>query len=87
MGTIDDLIGYLDASRSPWHAASSTTALLLEAGFQPLSLGDDWTDLPAAGFVASGASVVAFRTAEDADPTSASSAGSSSPSRSTGACC
>lgn len=66
MGTIDDLIGYLDASRSPWHAASSTTALLLEAGFQPLSLGDDWTDLPAAGFVASGASVVAFRTAEDA---------------------
>ncbi|CAB4572497.1 MAG: M18 family aminopeptidase [Actinomycetes bacterium] len=63
MGTLDDLIGYLDDSRSPWHAAGSTAAALLTAGFEPLALGDDWTELPAAGFVASGASVVAFRTA------------------------
>lgn len=63
MGTLDDLIGYLDDSRSPWHAAGSTTAALLAGGFQPLSTTDDWTEVPEAGFVAVGASVVAFRTA------------------------
>lgn len=67
MRTIDDLIAYLDASRSPWHAAGSTAGLLVEAGFQPLSLIDDWTELPAAGVVVHGASVVAFRTAGDPD--------------------
>jgi aspartyl aminopeptidase len=65
MGTIDDLIGYLDGSRSPWHAAGSTAAALIEGGFQPVSLADDWTELPPAGFVVSGASVVAFRLAGD----------------------
>ena len=66
MGTIDDLSSYLDASRSPWHAAGSTAAALLEAGFQPLTAGDDWGEVPDAGFVVSGASVVAFRLAGDA---------------------
>ena len=68
MGTLDDLIGYLDGSRSPWHAASSTASALLDAGFGPLSLTDDWTDLPETGFVASGASIVAFRLAATTGP-------------------
>ncbi len=63
MNTIDDLITYLDASRSPWHAAGSTAAALMNAGFQPVSLGDDWSELPPAGFVLSGATLVAFRLA------------------------
>ncbi len=63
MNTIDDLIAYLDASRSPWHAAGSTAAALMNAGFQPVSLGDDWSELPPAGFVLSGATLVAFRLA------------------------
>ena len=61
MNTIDDLITYLDASRSPWHAAGSTAAALMNAGFQPVSLGDDWSELPPTGFVLSGATLVAFR--------------------------
>ncbi len=69
MGTIDDLISYLDASRSPWHAAGSTTTALIAAGFQPLAAGEDWIELPDAGFVVSGASVIAFRLAGEADAT------------------
>ncbi|MCB0999283.1 MAG: M18 family aminopeptidase [Acidimicrobiales bacterium] len=63
MATIDDLIEYLDGSRSPWHAAASSAAALIEAGFQPLVLTDDWTELPDAGVVISGAGLVAFRLA------------------------
>ncbi len=63
MNTIDDLITYLDASRSPWHAAGSTAAALMNAGFQPVSIADDWSELPSAGFVLSGATLVAFRLA------------------------
>ena len=71
MGTLDDLIGYLDGSRSPWHAASSTATALLDAGFEPVSLTDDWTELPDAGFVVSGASIVAFRLAATGGPAGA----------------
>ncbi len=63
MNTIDDLISYLDASRSPWHAAASAASLLIGAGFRPLSAGLEWTELPPAAFVMSGASVIAFRVA------------------------
>ena len=34
-GTLDDLIGYLDDSRSPWHAAGSSVTALVAAGFAP----------------------------------------------------
>ena len=60
---LHDLISYLDSSRSPWHATSSAAQRLIAAGFQPMELADDWNLLPAAGFVVSGASLVAFRQA------------------------
>jgi aspartyl aminopeptidase len=63
---LDDFIGFLDASRSPFHAASSAVARLVAAGFEPLRLADAWDDLPSTGFVAEGAAVVAFRLADRA---------------------
>jgi aspartyl aminopeptidase len=68
-GPVDDLIDFLDSSPSPWHAASSTVARLLDAGFTPLSTTVTWGDLPEAGLVVNGASVVAFRRAAQATPT------------------
>jgi len=68
-GDLDDLITYLDSSPSPWHAASTTARRLLDAGFAPLSTTDLWTELPPAGFVAIGASVVAYRLAAQPTPT------------------
>jgi aspartyl aminopeptidase len=64
---LDDLIAFLDASRSPWHVVSSAAERLLAAGFEPLPFTDDWSQrvLPAAGFVVRGASIVAFRQAAE----------------------
>jgi aspartyl aminopeptidase len=60
---IDDLVSFLDASPSPWHAAGSAARALVESGFEPISLTSRWDDLPAAGLVVAGASVIAFRRA------------------------
>ena len=67
-GPLDDLIDFLDSSPSPWHAASSTVARLLDTGFTPLSTTATWSDLPEAGLIVNGASVVAFRRAAEATP-------------------
>lgn len=61
---LDDLIAFLDASRSPFHAASSAAARLLAAGFEPLRATDTWDELPPAGVVVDGAAVVAYRLAD-----------------------
>jgi aspartyl aminopeptidase len=63
MSELDDLIDFLDAAPSPWHAVDSAAARLVGAGFMPLSLADRWDDVPAAGFVVRGAALVAFRSA------------------------
>ncbi|MEX0848125.1 MAG: M18 family aminopeptidase [Ilumatobacteraceae bacterium] len=65
MATIDDLVAFLDASRSPFHAAATAATALLDAGFAPLSLTEPWETVPDAGFVLTGASVVAFRLAAE----------------------
>jgi aspartyl aminopeptidase len=68
-GDLGDLMSYLDASRSPWHAVQSAVERLQAAGFEQLAITDDWSDrgegLPAAGYVISGASLVAYRQAGD----------------------
>jgi len=63
---IDDLRAFLDDSPSPYHAARTATARLLDAGFIELELGTAWSDLPDAGFVLDGGSVVAWRAQADA---------------------
>ena len=58
---IDDLRSFLDASPSPYHAARSAAERLVAAGFAEADPGAAWTELPRAGFVRDGGSVVAWR--------------------------
>jgi aspartyl aminopeptidase len=57
---IDDLLAFLDASPSPWHAVRSAADRLLAAGFEEVIEADPWR--PArAGFVIRGGALVAWR--------------------------
>jgi len=58
---LHDLLGFLDASPSPWHAVDSAIHRLTMAGFAPVALSEPWTELPHAGFVARGGALIAFR--------------------------
>src|SRR5574340_806657 len=57
-----ELIDFIDASPSPWHAVASAEARLLAQGFTRLEEGDQW-QLAAGGryyAVRGGASLIAF---------------------------
>jgi aspartyl aminopeptidase len=64
-----DLIAYLDASPSPWHAAASSAARLAAAGFTEVAFEQQWNDVPAKGFVRRGAALVGWHRGVDAGPT------------------
>ncbi|MET0908434.1 MAG: M18 family aminopeptidase, partial [Ilumatobacteraceae bacterium] len=57
--SLGDLIGFLDASPSPWHAVESTIERL--AGFERLDESAPWPDVPAAGYVVRDAALIAWR--------------------------
>ncbi len=67
---LDDLIDFLDASPSPWHAVDSTIARL--DGFVRLDETDAWadgsTDLPVAGYVVRSGAIVAWRLPSETAP-------------------
>ena len=63
---IDDLIAFLDASPSPWHAVQSSVSRL--AGFEVVSEHDAWTDIPNSGYVVRGGALVAWRLPANARP-------------------
>ncbi len=67
---LPDLIDFLDASPSPWHAAASAAARLRTAGFTEVELGDSNTDVPPKGFVQRGAALVAWHRGAQAGPES-----------------
>lgn len=56
---IADLIAFLDASPSPWHAVESTIERL--DGFERLEETDAWDRVPAAGYVVRDGSIIAWR--------------------------
>ena len=56
---VADLIAFLDASPSPWHAVESMIERL--TGFERLDERDAWTDVPTAGFVVRDAALIAWR--------------------------
>jgi aspartyl aminopeptidase len=56
---VDDLINFLDASPSPWHAVESTVQRL--AGFERLEESAPWTEVPAAGYVVRDGAIIAWR--------------------------
>lgn len=57
---LDDLVSYLDASPSPWHAAESAARRLLAAGFTEVPVTETWVDVPDRGFVRRGAALVGW---------------------------
>jgi aspartyl aminopeptidase len=65
---LDDLIGFLAASPSPWHAVASSAARLSTAGYTSVDFEAPWNQLPARGYVVRGAALVAWNrgTATDA---------------------
>lgn len=60
MSTVTDLIEYLDASPSHWHAARTSAQRLHAAGFAELSLADVWADVPAQGFARRGGALIGW---------------------------
>jgi aspartyl aminopeptidase len=61
-----DLIDFLDASPSPWHAVASAIDRL--DGFVRLDESEAWTDLPAAGYVVRSGAIIAWRLPDDPAP-------------------
>lgn len=60
MTQLDDLIGFLAASPSPWHVVQTAGDRLAAAGFEVANLGSLWSDAPARGYVTRGAALVAW---------------------------
>ncbi|MGA9277185.1 M18 family aminopeptidase [Ilumatobacter sp.] len=61
---LDDLCSYLDGSPSPWHAVASTRTRLVD--FEMLDELDEWTDVPARGYVVRDGAVIAWSIPESA---------------------
>ena len=57
------LFEYIEASPSPYHAVEHSAELLRQAGFLPLSEGEDWRLAPGQGYYVTrnGSSLIAFR--------------------------
>lgn len=55
-----NLIEYLDASPSQWHAAATAAEMLRAAGFSELSAANPWSHVPDKGYVHRGAAIVAW---------------------------
>ncbi len=56
---LTDLIDFLDASPSPWHAVDSTVDRLV--GFRRMEETDAWVDVPTNGFAVRGGAIVAWK--------------------------
>ncbi|MFE3634199.1 M18 family aminopeptidase [Streptomyces cellostaticus] len=75
-GHTDDLMSFLAASPSPYHAVANTAERLEKAGFRQVAETDDWTGAPAAGaagtsggkYVLRGGAIVAWYVPEGAAP-------------------
>jgi aspartyl aminopeptidase len=62
MSSLDDLLAFLAASPTPYHAVASATALLESSGFHPLTPHETWEELGAGRYfvVHEGSALVAF---------------------------
>ena len=70
MAQLDELIGFLAASPSPWHVVQTAGERLAAAGFELASLGSLWSEVPARGYVTRGAALVAWNRSLAATTTS-----------------
>jgi aspartyl aminopeptidase len=67
---VADLIAYLDASPSPWHAVAASVARLRAAGFTEVAERGTWSALPDRGFVVRAGALVAWAQGASAGPSS-----------------
>jgi len=58
---LGDLVAYLDASPSPWHAVATAARMLDDAGWEAVAEQDRWDDLTDRGYVMRGGALVAWR--------------------------
>ena len=79
----DDLLAFIAASPSPYHAVATAAARLEAAGFKPLDEGEVWDDVDGARYVVRGGALVAWRMPADAPPTPASASWAPTPTRPT----
>ena len=70
MTQLDELIGFLAASPSPWHVVQTAGDRLGAAGFEATDLGTLWSEVPARGYVTRGAALVAWNRPVSAGTTS-----------------
>lgn len=69
---IQDLLDFIDASPSPWHAVETSAARLIKAGFKALNEQEAW-QLETGGryfVIRGGSSIIAFMIGQNALPTS-----------------
>ena len=66
--TVADLLAFVDASPSPYHAAREAADRLLAAGFTELRLTDAWPEGPGRHLVVRGGAVVAWEVPHGAEP-------------------
>jgi aspartyl aminopeptidase len=64
----DDLIAFLAASPSPYHAVACAAQRLEKAGFQHVSEADPWTAEAGGRYVVRGGALIAWYVPEGADP-------------------
>jgi aspartyl aminopeptidase len=55
-----DLLSFIDASPTPYHAVAEAVRRLVGAGFTAISPLDEWAELPAKGFLARDGALVAW---------------------------
>lgn len=67
MTTLADLVDFLDASPSPWHAVRSSSVRLDRAGFTAVAVDRRWAELPTRGYTVSGGALVAWARGARAD--------------------
>ncbi|MFF4650185.1 M18 family aminopeptidase [Streptomyces sp. NPDC001380] len=64
----DDLIAYLSASPSPYHAVASAAARLEKAGFRQVAETEAWDGRPGGRYVVRGGALIAWYVPEGAGP-------------------
>lgn len=66
--TVDDLLTFVGASPSPYHAAREAADRLVAAGYAELDLAHAWPEGPGRHLVVRGGALVAWEVPEDAEP-------------------
>ena len=68
MSDAQDLLTYIGAAPSPFHAVAESRRRLADAGFTALDLAEPWPDRPGRFLVARGGALVAWEVPADAGP-------------------